>query len=79
MSYDPNEQSVTGSLVINEQNDRKEFLQIYLHGDGLMLDHALKTTAQSGVAALEILQEVFAARFELLGVRAELLELRKGL
>ena len=75
----PNERSVTGSLAIIEQGDRKEFLQIYLHSDDLALDHALKTTAQTGLCALEIFQEVFAARFELLGVRAELLELRKGL
>ncbi len=75
----PNERSITGSLAIIEQNDRKEFQQMYLHGDGLTLDHALKTTAQTGLCALEIFQEVFAARFELLGVRTELLELRKGL
>lgn len=75
----PNERSVTGSLTINEQNGRMERQQIYLHADDLMLDHVLKTTAQTGVCALKIFQEVFTARFELLGVRAELLKLRKGL
>lgn len=75
----PNERSVTGSLAIEKHEDRTMYQQIYLHGDGLALVHGLKTTAQTGVCALEILQEVFAARFELLGVRSELLKLRKDL
>jgi hypothetical protein len=75
----PNERSMTGSLAIVEREGGRELQQIYLHGEGLLLDHALKTVAQTGVCGLEILQEAFAARFELLGVRAELLELRKGL
>jgi len=75
----PNEQAITGSLKMTDQGDRKLYESIYLHGDGLALDHALKTTAQTGVCALEILQEAFPERFELLGVRAALLDLRKGL
>jgi hypothetical protein len=75
----PNERSVTGNLRITDLDGRKLFEQIYLHGDGAPLIHALKTTAQTGVCALEIFQEIFGPRFELLGVRAELLELRKGL
>ena len=75
----PNERAVTGNLAINKQGDRREFQQIYLHSDGLTLDHALKTTAQAGVCAMEILQEVFSERFELLGIRDELLEIKKGL
>lgn len=75
----PNERAITSNLAIKEAEDRKEFQQIYLHGDSLALEHGLKTTAQTGVCALEIFQEIFSARFELLGVRNELLELRKGL
>lgn len=75
----PNERAVTSSLQIKEHPDRREFVQQYLHGDGPQLDFALKTVAQAGVCALEILQEIFAARFELLGVRASLLDLRRGL
>lgn len=75
----PNERSVTSNLAIKEQEGRKELQQIYLHGDSLALDHGLKTTAQTGVCALEILREVFPERFELLGIQAELLALRKGL
>jgi len=75
----PNEQAITSSLKITDLGDRKLYESIYLHEEGLALDHALKTTAQTGVCALEILKEVFPERFELLGVRAALLELRKGL
>ena len=75
----PNERSITGSLKITDLGDRKLFESLYLHPNGLPLVHTLKTTAQTGVCALEILQAVFPERFELLGVRAQLLELRKGL
>jgi hypothetical protein len=75
----PNERSVTGNMRMVKLEGRTEFQQVYLHDDSLMLDHGLKTTAQAGVCALEILQEVFTARFELLGVRVKLLDLRRGL
>jgi hypothetical protein len=75
----PNERSVTGNMRLVKLEGRTEFQQVYLHDDSLMLDHGLKTTAQAGVCALEILQEVFTARFELLGVRVKLLDLRRGL
>jgi len=75
----PNERAITGNMMISEHDGRKEFQSIYLHNDGLALTHGLKTTAQIGVCALEILQDAFKPRFELLGVRAELLKIRKGL
>ena len=57
---------------------RKEYKSSYLQGDGDALDHTLKTTVQAGICALEVLKEAFFERFELLGVNARLLELRKG-
>ncbi len=75
----PNERAITASLKMIDLGDRKSYDSIYFHGDSLPLEHALKTTAQTGVCALEILRETFPERFELLGVRADLLELRKGL
>jgi hypothetical protein len=75
----PNERAITESMTVIDRSDRKSYESIYLHGDGLAMDHALRTTAQTGVCALEILQAVYPARFELLGVRADLLKLRKGL
>jgi hypothetical protein len=75
----PNERSVTGSMSMVEEPDRPVMLAIFLHGEGPALDMALKTTAQCGVCSLEILQGVFNPLFELLGVNAAILELRKGL
>jgi hypothetical protein len=76
----PNERAVTTNLLlVDEEDGGKRFSAIYLHEDGLQLRHALKTTAQVGVCALDILCEVFPERFELLGVRADLIRLRRGL
>jgi len=75
----PNEKAVTSNLSVKGSGHERVYQQSYLHGDGLLLDNALKTAAQTGVRALEVLQEAFGPRFELLGVRAELLKLRRGL
>ena len=75
----PNERGVTGNLAIMENDGRKQFLQIYMHGEGPAMDHGIVTTARIGVCALETLQNLYIARFELLGVRAEILEIRRGL
>jgi hypothetical protein len=48
-----------------------------LHGDGLALDHALKTVAQCGMISLEMFETVYSAKFTLLGITAAMLELRK--
>jgi hypothetical protein len=75
----PNERSVTGNMKIVEDKGRREMLAIMQHGDGPELDAALMTTARCGMCALEILQAIFNARFELLGVNAAMRELRRGL
>jgi len=75
----PNEGALSTNLRSIESNERREYLQICMHGNGLQMDYGLKTTAQTGVCALETLQDVFKARFELRGIRQKLLELRKGL
>jgi hypothetical protein len=75
----PNERSVTGNMKMTKEPGKRTMTAIGLHGDGLALDHALKTVAQCGMTSLEMLQIPFHARFELLGVNAATLELRKGL
>jgi hypothetical protein len=75
----PNERSVTSNMSMIEEPDRRVMLAVFLHADGPALDMALKTTAQCGVCSLEILQGVFNALFEILGVNAAMLELRRGL
>jgi len=79
MGAHPNERSVTGNMKMVDEADRLTMLAIFQHGDGPQLDLALKRTAQCGVCSLEILQGIFNSSFELLGVNAAILELRKGL
>lgn len=75
----PNERSLTRNMRITQSEDGSLHEQVLLHSDGLSLEHGLKTAAQAGVCALEIFQEIFGKRFDRLGVRAELLQLRRGL
>jgi len=75
----PNERSVTGNMKMVEETDRRVMLAILLHADGPELDMALKTVAQCGMTSLEMLQVIHDAKFELLGINAAMLELRKGL
>ena len=79
MGAHPNERAVTGNMAIVDYEGGQEWRQVYLHGDGIQIDLALKVVARAGVCILEISQEAFPARFELLGVRYKILELRKGL
>lgn len=75
----PNELSVTTSLTIGERGKRNDYSQVYLHGDGIVLDHSLRSLAQVGICVLLIFQEIFPERFELLGVSYDLTKLRIGL
>jgi hypothetical protein len=73
----PNERSVTANIKMTEESDRREMLAILQHGDGVQLDMALKTTAQCGMIALEMLETIYGAKFELLGIKATMLDLRR--
>jgi hypothetical protein len=75
----PNERSVTGSTKMTEQHDRREMLAVLLHGDDIAFNMGLKSVAQCALVSLELLQVIFNARFELLGVNAAMLELKRGL
>ena len=75
----PNERAVTGSMKMVEEPGKRTMLSIIQHGDGIELDLALKRVAQCGMVSLEMLQIVFNARFELLGINAAMLSLRTGL
>ena len=75
----PNERSITGNLKMVEEPDRRVMLAVLLHQDGPELDMALKTVARCGMVALEMWQVIDNAKFELLGINADMLDLRKGL
>ncbi len=73
----PNERSVTGSLDMVDSSGERIFKQLLFHDDDESLGFAMGATFESGMCALEIFQDVFSARFELKGVRSELLELKR--
>ena len=73
----PNERGFSTNSMIVKEEEQTEFLQIYLQGDGVQLDLALKTTGQVGIWALSIFQLVYPEKWELLGIKHELIELRK--
>lgn len=75
----PNERSVTSSLRIIEGAGKTEYVQSYLVGDGLALEHGLKSVAQAGVCALNILHVAYPARFAEVGMPDEPFALREGL
>ena len=75
----PNERAITGSMALVEEESRSNYQLLLLQRDGVPLDHALKSAAQAGVCALDILGDVFPARYELLGVREKLPTLKHGL
>lgn len=73
----PNERSVTGNMKMVDEPDRRAMLAVMLHGDGHALDYGLDRTLRTGLCSLEVLQGVFDARFELLGINADLLRMRR--
>ena len=75
----PNERSVTGSMKMTKAADRREMLAVMLHSDDAAFNAGLKSVAQCALVSLEMLQVVFNPRFELLGINAAMLELRRGL
>lgn len=75
----PNEFSVTSNARIFEESGKQYFQQTLRHGDGPQLVLGLKNAAQVGVCALEVMQCAYPERFEILGFRHQILELRSGL
>jgi len=55
---------------MNEEPDRLSVQAILLHGDDIYLEAALKTVARCGLNSLEMLQAIYNAKFELLGISA---------
>jgi hypothetical protein len=72
----PNERSLTTNLSMDDVGKTKELQVQYLHGDSIFVQGAIRTLARAGLYAF---QHTMAERFQLLGLRDELKELRKGL
>src|SRR5258708_15498289 len=75
----PNERSVTGSMKMIEEPERRVMVAIKLHGDDAALDKALKSVAQSAMVSLVILQVIYYFQFGILCLNTAILQLRKWL
>lgn len=73
----PNEQGYSLNSAISRTDDGDVHLTtIYLQGDGLPLNFSIRTAAQVGLWPLHLMQLLYRERYELLGIRADLDELR---
>ncbi|MER9064853.1 hypothetical protein [Mesorhizobium sp. M0698] len=72
----PNEQGFSINSAIRKDGENVHFDTIYLQADGMPLDMGLKMTGQVGLWALHIMQLIYAERFELQGIRADIEEIR---
>lgn len=73
----PNERALLSSIKQDRLDDRIEYQTVFLHGDGLQLDHALKTTGQVGLWVLHAFQLLYPSRFMLLSIRQRLEDVRQ--
>jgi hypothetical protein len=75
----PNEKTVTQSLKMDITREQTRLDQIYLQGDGTILDHWIKTANQIGICVLKIFEHVHHERFEKMNVKARIEALSQGL
>ena len=75
----PNERAVTGSMKRVGETDSEAYHHMYLHGDGVSLEQALKTTAECGLGSLLVFRFIFAERFALLGISEKMDRLRQSM
>ena len=72
----PNEQGYSVNSEMHRVDNTVHINSVYLHGDGGPLDLGLRTAAQIGLWALHIMQLLYPTRFDLLGIRLALEQLR---
>src|SRR5262245_43019577 len=75
----PNEKTVSQSLRLDTKPGRVAIDQLYLQGDGLILDHWIRSANQIGICVMKIFDHVHRERFEGLGVRSRMDALAEGL
>jgi hypothetical protein len=72
----PNPHAAFSALIINENDGQTTLAALAFSNDEAVVQHALKSTGQIGLTALHIFQHPFKAKFELLGIRQVMEELR---
>ena len=75
----PNEMSVTGSLKIDVHEGRETWKVLYLHPDGLMLDHSLRSLTAVGICVLLLFYKILALLFDSSGTSSVLMNYRRAL
>jgi hypothetical protein len=75
----PNEKTVTQSIRLDIKPEQTVIEQVYLQGDGTILDHWIHTANQIGICVLKIFEHVHHQRFEKLNVKSRIETLAKGL
>jgi hypothetical protein len=74
----PNPHAVFSAMSLEKEGADHLIQTVSLSTDSTVLLHAMKSTAQVGLAALFIFQHIFKAKFEILGIRAEMDALRNA-
>ena len=75
----PNEMSVTSSLKIDVQEGQESWKVLYLHPDGIVLDHSLRSLTAVGICVLLLFYKIFALLFDSSGTSSVLVDYRKAL
>ncbi len=73
----PNPHTTFSAMRMDDDLPSNSFVTLALVTDPKTLQHAMKSVTQAGLAALFIFQHIFMAKFELLGIRAEMDRLRQ--
>ncbi len=74
----PNPHAVFSAMQLDEGKETGGLTALALSTDSRVVAHALKSAAQVGLTALHIFQHIFMEKFELLGLRIEIEELRQN-
>jgi hypothetical protein len=74
----PNPHGTFSAMALDEKDGTSGITTLAFTVDQAAVEHALKSVAQAGLAALYIFQHVFKEKFELLGIRAAIDALRQG-
>ena len=75
----PNEMSVTASIKVEEHEGLETFKTLYLHPDGIVLDHSLRSLTRVGMCVLLLFHNIFPQLFELSGTSSALMNYRRAL
>ena len=69
----PNEMGMSlSSKTVDMEDGGKQFLTIYLHGEGLLLDYGLKAAGQVGLWVLRIARVIYPTRVQAVGIQYQL-------